>query len=118
MYTLIIMIIAVLIIIALIIIPLKINKNKLIEKKARCKCHCTGKIIKIIHKNDRCHGDGYAGGDIIKTYYPKVNFRVDKQDISAISFESCAPNMYSKGEEVEVYYNTDNFHEVYIEKKI
>ena len=114
MYTLIIMIITVLIIIALIVIPLKINKNKLIEKKARCKCHCTGKIIKIMHKNDRCHGDG----DIIKTYYPKVNFRVDKQDISAISFENCSQNMYSKGEEVEVYYNADDLHEIYIQKKI
>lgn len=118
MYTLIIIAIAVLIIIALIIIPLKINKNKLMEKKTHCKCHCTGKITKIIHKNDRCHSAGYASGDIIKTYYPKVNFRVDKQDISAISFESCSQNMYSKGEEVEVYYNADDLHEIYIQKKI
>ena len=101
MYTFIIMIVAILIIIALIIIPLKINKNKLIEKKERCKCHCTGTVTKIVHYNNRCYGD-LRNGDIIKEYHPKVNFKVDNQNISAISFENCAPNMYSKGEQVEV----------------
>ena len=115
MYTFIIMIVAILIIIALIIIPLKINKNKLIKKKERCKCHCTGTVTKIVHYNNRCYGD-LRNGDVIKEYHPKVNFKVDKQNISAISFECCAPNMYSKGEQVEVYYNANDLHEIYIKK--
>lgn len=114
MYTF-ILIVAILIIIALIIIPLKINKDKIIKKKARCTYHCIGTVTKIVHYNNRCHGD-LRKGDVIKEYHPKVNFKVDKQDISAISFECCARNMYSKGEQVEVYYNANDLHEIYIKK--
>lgn len=104
-----------LIISLLIIIPLKKHESMIIKKKARCTCHCTGKIVKISQKQTRVYDT--VGGNMIKTYYAKVNFKVDKSHVSAVSFESCPNNKYKKGEIVEVYYNPNDLFEIYIQKK-
>ena len=96
--------------IVFLILGIAINNNRK-KKEKRCTLKTCGKVINVVKHNN------YDNSQEIRTssWYPVIEYRIGENIIKAESHYGNIKPQYKIGQEVQIYYNPQNYNEYYIE---